>query len=148
MDGCLTPPRTGLNRWSDQTDDLCMPTVLLADDEPHISAVLGRALVRAGYTVETAEDGQEALEVALELRPGLIITDFQMPVLDGVGFVARLRATQGFESMPIIMLTARGHTIQDDALERLNLTRLLQKPFSAAELVQHARELLPLEQAA
>ncbi|MEM1329213.1 MAG: response regulator [Planctomycetota bacterium] len=125
-----------------------MPLVLLADDEPHISAVLERALLRAGFEVETAEDGEEALEVAIERKPSVIITDYQMPVLDGVGFVSRLRATPGLEHTPVVMLTARGHTIADAALEDLNLHRLLEKPFSAADLVRCAQEIVETQEAA
>ena len=65
-------------------------TILLADDEAHITHVVGAKLRGAGYAVLTARDGEEALAIAKEHRPEMIITDLQMPYMSGIELATRL----------------------------------------------------------
>ena len=60
------------------------PLILAVDDETHILHVVSLKLTRAGFDVITAEDGEEALELALEECPDVVITDFQMPIMNGL----------------------------------------------------------------
>jgi len=112
------------------------------DDEPHIRSVLGRSFERAGYRVELAHDGQEGLELAIELGPDLILTDFQMPVVSGLETAIALGQHAATAGTPIIMLTARGHMVPDEDLGRTNIKEMIQKPFGAKEVIRIAERLL------
>jgi two-component system, OmpR family, alkaline phosphatase synthesis response regulator PhoP len=117
-------------------------TVLLADDEAHITHVLGLKLGGAGYGVLVARDGEEAYELARRERPDLVITDFQMPRTDGYGLAMRLGEAPWGRSMPLIMLTARGHRLTREQVARTNIRLVLQKPFSAREVLEHVERMI------
>ena|SRR5687768_6435356 len=105
-------------------------TILIADDESHILNLLSLKLRNAGFEVITATDGGEALAKARELRPALLITDFHMPVLDGIEVCRRLRREQPAWNIPAIMLTARSNEISSDELRAGGIVEVVSKPFS------------------
>lgn len=111
-------------------------TVLLADDEPHITHVVASKLRGAGMRVIVADDGEQALELALEHCPDIIVTDLQMPYLSGIELAHRLAQHEQTENIPLIMLTARGYVLGDGELEHTNIRHLMSKPFSARELLE------------
>ncbi len=84
--------------------------ILLADDDPDIRHILDLLLTHAGFAVTEAADGQEALERAIEVRPDAVLTDVQMPRLDGVALVEHLRKTPGLEHVPVLMFTGKQPT--------------------------------------
>jgi len=85
------------------------PTVLVADDSLTTRAMLVSLLERAGYRTLTAVDGEAAYSTLLSEKVDLLLTDFEMPNLDGLGLVRRLRASGGsFARVPVILLTSRG----------------------------------------
>ena len=118
------------------------PTILIVDDELHVSQILGRRLAREGYRVETARDGVDALERVGDIGPDLVISDLQMPRLDGVSFAVELAGRPGVGAVPVILLTARGHRVDEDAMGRSNIVRLMAKPFSSHEMVSVVRRVL------
>lgn len=120
------------------------PTVVIADDERHITLVLQRAFERAGFHVITAQDGEEAFEVALTRSPSIIVSDFQMPGWGGIDLARALRERDETRRVPIIMLTARGHMISEETRQATNIVHLLSKPFSAKDVVRLAAETLGL----
>lgn len=81
--------------------------ILIADDEPDILEMLEYALVKEGYTVCLASDGQAAIEQANEFKPDLILLDVMMPKIDGIEVCRRLRSMPQFEETMIVILTAR-----------------------------------------
>src|SRR6476659_6762258 len=91
---------------------LIKKTILVADDETHILNVVSLKLRNAGYRVLTARDGQEALELAQQERPDLIITDYHMPALSGLELCRRLKQDEKTRNIPAIMLTARGYHLE------------------------------------
>jgi CheY-like chemotaxis protein len=109
--------------------------ILVVDDETHILNVVAIKLQNAGYRVATAEDGLEAYEMARQLRPDLVITDYQMPALSGVELCARLREEPGLRDVPVIMLTARGFAISPRESTATNIRRVIEKPFSPREVL-------------
>lgn len=117
-------------------------TILLADDEAHITCVVAAKLRGVGFAVVTARDGEEALDLALRSPPDLVITDLQMPRLSGLELACRLRENPSTASVPVIMLTARGYIAETHELARTNIRRMMSKPFSAREVVRHVTELL------
>ncbi len=117
-------------------------TILVADDEAHITHVVALKLRNAGYTVLTASDGEEAFELATAHKPDLIITDLQMPYLTGLELCARLRKSVATSTIPAIMLTARGHALANADLERTNVRLVLSKPFSPRAILGEVQRLL------
>ena len=115
---------------------------LIVDDEIHIIQVLAIKLRSNGFEVVTANNGQEALEAALEHEPDVIITDYQMPVMDGLGLIENLRKQEQTAQIPVIMLTARDFAIESGAIEQLKISACLSKPFSPRELLEKVREVI------
>ncbi|MEX2544242.1 MAG: response regulator [Phycisphaeraceae bacterium] len=120
-----------------------IPLVLVVDDESHIVNVLAMKLKQAGYAVVTAEDGEQALELALAQGPDLVITDYQMPFLSGLELAQRLREGGLTSATPVLMLTARGFTIPPEALAQTNIRAVLSKPFSPRDVASRVEALLP-----
>lgn len=118
------------------------PLILVVDDEAHILHVVSLKLRNAGYDVITAEDGEEALDAALEHLPDLLITDFQMPFLTGLELCVRLKENPLTHAMPALMLTARGFGLAEDHLERTNIAGVISKPFSPREILAKVQELV------
>ena len=123
-------------------------TILVADDESHILSVVSLKLTNAGYTVFTAVDGQEALELATAQRPDLLITDYHMPQLSGLELCQRLRQNVATAGIPTIMLTARGYNLEPSDTEQNGIHRMLSKPFSPRQLLATVNEMLALPTAA
>lgn len=120
-------------------------TVLLADDEAHVTHVMARAVRSAGLGVLTAEDGEEAYELASEHRPDLIVTDLQMPYMSGIDLARRLCEHHELASIPIILLSARGYVVEQEARTLTNIRAVIEKPFSAREVIAMIRDLLGCE---
>jgi two-component system response regulator MprA len=113
--------------------------VLVVEDDDEIADVLRRSLRQEGHEVRTAADGVEALDVAVEFVPDLVILDLGLPRLDGVEVLRRLRA-EG--DVPILILTARSET--EDRVGGLDsgADDYIVKPFERQELLARIRALL------
>ncbi|HED54092.1 MAG TPA: response regulator [Phycisphaerales bacterium] len=116
--------------------------VLLVDDEPHVTHVLSRKLQRAGLDVRIARDGEEAQRLAHELIPDIVVTDLQMPRVDGLGLALGLAASEQTCNVPILMLSGRGFLLDAELAQKTRIVRILEKPFSATEILACVREIL------
>jgi two-component system response regulator ResD len=116
-------------------------TVLVVDDEPTIAEVVARYLERAGYDAATAADGLEALRLADEVEPDLVVLDVMLPQVDGLEVLRRLRERGGART-PVILLTAKGE--HDDRIVglRSGADDYVVKPFSPRELVARVEAVL------
>jgi two-component system OmpR family response regulator len=114
--------------------------LLVVDDEPNIVELLSASLRFAGFEVETAPGGLEAVELARTYRPDLLVLDVMMPGLDGFGVVRRLRQ-EGVRT-PVVFLTAKDGT--EDKVQGLTLggDDYVTKPFSLEEVVARIRAVL------
>ncbi|MGH7176871.1 MAG: response regulator [Tepidisphaeraceae bacterium] len=117
-------------------------TILVADDESHILHVVSLKLRNAGFRVVTARDGQEALELATQEHPDLIITDYHMPQLSGLELCQKLKQDPSTSRIPAIMLTARGYHLEPHDTEGSGILRMLSKPFSPRQLLTTVNEVL------
>ena len=117
-------------------------TILVADDESHILHVVSVKLRNAGFRVLTARDGQEALEMAQQNHPDLLITDYHMPQLSGLELCQRLKQDTKTSDIPAIMLTARGYHLEPHDTEQSGILRMLSKPFSPRHLLSTVNEVL------
>ena len=116
--------------------------ILVADDESHILHVVSLKLRNAGFDVVTARDGQEALELAHQEKPDLVITDYHMPQLSGLELCKRLKEDPETAGIPAIMLTARGYNLEAADTEQSGVLRMLSKPFSPRHLLSTVNEVL------
>jgi DNA-binding response OmpR family regulator len=116
--------------------------ILIADDEAHVTHIVGTKLRRAGYEVDVAGDGEEALRQALESPPDLMITDLQMPYLSGFEVAMRLKADPRTSAVPILLLTARGYVLDPAELALTNIRQVMAKPFSALSLLDAVQRTL------
>ncbi|MGA2229961.1 MAG: response regulator [Tepidisphaeraceae bacterium] len=116
--------------------------ILVADDESHILHVVSLKLRNAGYAIVTACDGQEALELAQQEKPDLIIIDYHMPHLSGLEVCQRLRRERPADPIPAILLTARGYDLDMGSAESHGIVRMLSKPFSPRQLLATVNEVL------
>ena len=117
-------------------------TILVADDESHILHVVSLKLRNAGFRVLTARDGAEALEMAQQEHPDLVITDYHMPQLSGLELCQRLKQDTNTSGIPAIMLTARGYHLEPHDTEESGILKMLSKPFSPRELLATVNEVL------
>jgi two-component system phosphate regulon response regulator PhoB len=118
------------------------PTVLVAEDEGALVTLLRYNLEREGYRVVEATDGEEALLLAAEEKPDLVLLDWMLPQLSGIEVCRRLRAKPETRNVPIIMLTARGE--EADRIRGLNTGAddYITKPFSMTELLARLRAVM------
>lgn len=118
-----------------------MVKILVVDDDPIIRHVFVKILPELGYTPTTASHGQEALD-CLAVQPiDLVLTDIQMPILDGIELIARIRTTPQWVNLPILVVTATppGHE-QRHVLYYVN--GILLKPFNISDLAQTINKIL------
>lgn len=116
------------------------PRILVCDDEPHITRIIEYRLRRAGYEVEAARDGQAGWEALQRTPPALLITDCQMPRMNGLELCRTIRADDRFEKLPIILLTAKGYELSSQMLHgELHVAAVMSKPFSPRELTRLVR---------
>ncbi|MEZ4362385.1 MAG: response regulator [Kofleriaceae bacterium] len=111
-----------------------MPHILVADDDAWIVRMIAAVLEKRGYAVQTASDGEEALALAEEQPPDLVITDVMMPKMDGWTLVKQLRSRAELAGVPVIFLTALAS--EEDRIRgfRLGADDYMAKPFRFEEL--------------
>ena len=120
--------------------------IVLCYYEIHILRAAEFKLKKAGYDVRIASDGQEAWEAIQERKPDILITDYQMPRLDGLGLVQKVRENPLTADLPIFMLTAKGFELShDDLAAKWNVMAVIAKPFSPRELLQRVNSVLQEE---
>jgi two-component system chemotaxis response regulator CheY len=115
--------------------------VLAVDDSRTMRGMLTIALNAAGFRVTLAEDGIDGLEKLDGLAPDVILSDINMPRLDGFGFIERIRADPGQAGVPILVLTTESAADLKDRASRLGATGWIVKPFDEAKLVAAIRRV-------
>lgn len=115
----------------------------VCDDEPHIVLAVSLKFAKAGFRVTSDNNGQSAWESILRDPPQLLITDLQMPLLDGLGLIKKVRAHAELKEIPVILLTAKGFELDEAELQdEYGVQHIICKPFSPRELVAIANSLL------
>lgn len=119
-------------------------TILVVDDSPTVVKFVSFSLKNSGYEVLTATDGMDALEKVsrLERRVDLVITDLNMPNLDGYGLIATLRENAEYSKTPIIILSSEeGEDLQKRGMQ-VGASSYLVKPFNASSLLNEVHKYL------
>jgi two-component system, chemotaxis family, chemotaxis protein CheY len=119
-------------------------TILVVDDSATMLMSLKTTLEMNAFAVETAGHGQAALDkLASGLKPNLILTDINMPVMGGMELIGKVRALPGFRFIPILTLTTESEGAKRDEGKRLGATGWLVKPVSGDDLVKVIKKVLP-----
>jgi two-component system OmpR family response regulator len=114
--------------------------VLVVDDEPMIRQLVVDFLLEAGYAVDSAANGSEALRALMRHRPNAIVLDLMMPVLDATGFLELMRVNPRSARVPVIVLTAAYNAAEEAA--RLGAQACVTKPFELEDLVDTVARLI------
>ena len=120
-----------------------MPVVLLIDDDPSLLDVLSLPFEDAGFRVETARDGAAGFAAIRAVRPDVVVSDVNMPGLDGFSLCKKLRQAQNF--VPLLLLTSRDNEIDEALGLELGADDYLAKPFSTRVLLARVSALLRRE---
>ena len=116
--------------------------ILSADDSASIRQLVVFTLEKEGYEVISAVDGQDALNKAKAATVDMVITDLNMPNMDGIELIQALRAEQAFKFTPIVMLTTESAMNKKDAGKHAGATGWIVKPFKPDQLISVVKRLL------
>jgi two-component system chemotaxis response regulator CheY len=116
-------------------------TVLTVDDSRTMREMLRLALTDAGYRVVQAEDGIHGLEVLSDETPDVIVTDINMPRMDGFGFIEEVRADPRYRGVPILILTTESDAEKKNRARMAGATGWIVKPFNPVKLVDAIRRV-------
>ena len=117
-----------------------VPLVLVVDDSITVRRVTQRLLQREGYRVAMAADGLQALERLQEERPAVVLSDIEMPRMDGFDLVRNIRADEALADLPVIMITSRIASKHREHAAELGVNHYLGKPYSEEELLSLVRD--------
>ena len=118
------------------------PTILLVEDEPAQRAVLAYNLKSEGFDVIEAEDGEEALVMAQDSLPDLVLLDWMLPHVSGLEVCRRLKSGKATRALPVIMLSARSEELDKVRGLETGADDYMVKPYSVAELMARVRKEL------
>ncbi|MEV8509754.1 response regulator [Actinoplanes sp. NPDC051475] len=124
----------------DRVGKALMTTILIAEDNDDVRAVLKRLLNRAGFSVLTAPDGRAALSTTREHRPDVVLTDLDMPHLDGMELCAAIRKDPAPADTPVAILSG-GLQPGDPRTAGVQLCDVLLKPFVNGDLISAVRRV-------
>lgn len=148
-DPLATTGLPGLNRTSanenvsknaEQTESKYL--ILVADDSADNVAMMSLYLQQHGYRVVTASNGEDAINVALQTMPSLILMDISMPTLDGLGATRRIRADEVLKDIPVVAVTAFGTEGFQRAAYDVGVSGYLTKPINLERMAQLIARLL------
>jgi len=120
-----------------------MRQILTVDDSASIRQMVSFTLTKAGYQVAEAVDGSDGLNKAAREKFDLIVTDLNMPKMDGIEMIAAARQLPGYSFTPILMLTTESQAEKKDAGRKAGATGWIVKPFNADQLIAVVRKLVP-----
>ncbi|MDY8107782.1 response regulator [Fulvimarina sp. 2208YS6-2-32] len=112
-----------------------MKTILTIDDSRTMREMLRRTLQEAGFMVTQAEDGMDGIEKLAQGRPDVIITDVNMPRMDGLTFIETVRLDEAYRGIPILVLTTESDAEKKARAKNAGATGWIVKPFDPPKLV-------------
>lgn len=118
------------------------PRILIVDDEPFMLRLIEASLKKGDLDLLSCRSGEQALSLATEHSPSLIIMDLMMPGMDGLTTLRRMKEIPELREIPVIMLTAKGHKLTQESAEADGADIFLTKPFSPSQLLASVRRLI------
>lgn len=119
-----------------------MTRILTVDDSASVRQMVSFTLSKAGHAVDEAADGREGLERAKQEKFDLIVTDLNMPNVDGIAMISAVRRLPGYSFTPILMLTTESQAEKKDAGRKAGATGWIVKPFQADQLLAVVQRLV------
>jgi len=119
-----------------------MKQVLTVDDSASVRQMVRFTLSNAGYGVTEAADGRQGLDIARTQKFDLVITDLNMPEMDGIEMIAGMRKLAAYSFTPILMLTTESQPEKKDAGRKAGATGWIVKPFQAEQLIAVVQKLV------
>lgn len=119
-----------------------MKCILTVDDSASVRQMVSFTLGKSGYEVAEAVDGADGLNKSGKKKFDLIVTDLNMPVMDGIQMISGVRKLPGYTYIPILMLTTESQPEKKDAGRKAGATGWIVKPFNADQLVAVVRKLI------
>lgn len=119
-----------------------MARIMAVDDQRVMRELVKGVLEGEGHEVLVAEDGIKAMTIARENSFDLVLTDINMPNMNGISLVSKLRRLEGFTTIPIIMLTTESADFKKDKAKRMGANGWLQKPFDPDRLIKAVNSTL------
>jgi two-component system chemotaxis response regulator CheY len=119
-----------------------MRRILAVDDSASIRQMVSFTLTKAGYEVAEAVDGRDGLEKSSRQSYDLIVTDLNMPNMDGIQMITAVRQLPGYGFTPILMLTTESQAEKKDAGRKAGATGWIVKPFNAEQLIAVVQKLV------
>lgn len=119
-----------------------MKRILTVDDSASVRQMVSFTLSKSGYEVAQAKDGADGVTQAGKQKFDLIVTDLNMPVLDGIQLITATRKLPGYSFTPILMLTTESQPEKKDAGRKAGATGWIVKPFQSEQLVAVVRKLI------
>lgn len=117
--------------------------IYVCDDDSHIVRAIGMKLKKAGFEVECFSDGFACWEKVQERAPQMIITDLQMPRMNGLELCEKIRTLPATQSIPVTLLTGKGFEFDhEEYIQTLKINHVMVKPFSPNKLLAHVQESL------
>jgi chemotaxis protein histidine kinase CheA/ActR/RegA family two-component response regulator len=140
------PARTGFSIYTECVTAIestsLLPSVLVVDDSLSQRRALEQSLTDAGYRVDLARDGIEAAELLAHSRPDAVLTDLEMPRMNGIELTAHIRSQQKFESMPVLMITSRTTQKHRQMAENAGIDAYFSKPVRDDDLLIELHKLI------
>ena len=118
-------------------------TILVVDDSVTMRQMIGYTLRQGGFEVVEAEHGQDALDKLADTTVDLILTDLNMPVMDGITLIQNVRKQPNMKSKPILMVTTEGLASKKELAKTAGATGWIVKPFDPEKLLQTITKVLP-----
>jgi two-component system chemotaxis response regulator CheY len=119
-----------------------MRKILTVDDSASIRQMVNFTLTKAGYEVAEAVDGKDGLDKIGQQKFDLVVTDLNMPVMDGIEMITAARKLPGYGFTPILMLTTESQAEKKDAGRKAGATGWIVKPFNADQLIAVVQKLV------
>jgi CheY-like chemotaxis protein len=128
-----------------EVSQLCVNKILITDDEPSVRLLVKR-LLNKNYIILEAANGEEAVNIARTEQPDLILMDILMPKMDGYTACYMIKSDEATKDIPIIMLTAVAHKLNQQLSRAMAADGYMTKPFSFEELIDTVNQFLPIPQ--
>src|SRR5579871_2685441 len=119
-----------------------LKNILIVDDSESIRELVGLTLESSGYQVQKGMDGQDALKFLDGRAIDLVITDLNMPVMDGIQLIREIRKKPEYSTVPILMLTTESQTAKKDEAKAAGATGWVVKPFVQDKLLQVVKKVI------
>ena len=119
-----------------------MKTILIVDDSESIRELVGLTLESAGYKVDKGVDGADAFRLLDGREISLVITDLNMPNMDGIQLILEIRKHEGYATIPILMLTTESQAIKKEEAKAAGATGWIVKPFVQEKLLEVVKKVI------